>query len=358
MKSLKWAITIPKGLPVILNRPRQAFFATAFVGLVLIGPFAFGGISQPEIVPAGHPDSLRLERQIRQLFANLPERKAFKIWAPATKYAPAFLVELHGQDRLFSASANKAFILCDRLRQLDSPTVEEQLVSHELTLDQNVWSLGSSVFNPPNLSGLISERTAIEAMIAHSDNTATDMILEEAGPDRVRQFIGSIGLTSTMIPDSTRALAAYLLGAPNYKTVTWDELLSLLGKPFAHPALNDVETLASSANDLVSFYAQALQGSFFSNPQTLEQFRRILSLGDITYLVPFPLGANVFGKAGYFDSPGQHARCIAGGMYLQNRWVYFAAILNWDAAEVDDPTTVEAFFDALRSTIALVQSGL
>jgi hypothetical protein len=29
-----------------------------------------------------------------------------------------------------------------------------------------------------------------------------------------------------------------------------------------------------------------------------------LSLGDITYLVPFPLGSSVFGTAGYFDIPG------------------------------------------------------
>jgi beta-lactamase class A len=198
----------------------------------------------------------------------------------------------------------------------------------------------------------------MEAMITHSDNTATDMVLKEAGADNVRRFIASIGLKSTMIPDSTRVLAGYLLGAPNYKTITWDELLSLAGRPFAYPALNDVETLASSAGDLVSFYARALQGRFFRNRQPLQQFRRILLLGDITYMVPFPLGASVFGKAGYFDSRGQHARCIAGGMYFPDRWVYFATILNWDAAETDDPKTVEAYFRATRNAIALVQDGL
>jgi beta-lactamase class A len=82
--------------------------------------------------------------------------------------------------------------------------------------------------------------------------------------------------------------------------------------PLVHPALNDVETLSSSANDLVSFFSRALQGRIFAHPETLEQFRRILLLGDITYLVPFPPGASVFGKAGYFDSPGDHGRCIAG----------------------------------------------
>jgi beta-lactamase class A len=304
------------------------------------------------------PDYWRLEAEIQKLFTDLPQRKAFKIWAPATEDAPELLVELHSQKRLFSASTNKAFILCERLRQLDSPTIDSQLVSHEIPLDQSVWSFGSDIFNPPDLSGLVSERTAMEAMIIHSDNTATDMILKEAGPGKVRKFIASIGMKSTMIPDSTRALFAYAIGAPNYKTITWDELLAVATSPLVHPLLNDVETLSSSADDLVSFFSRALQGKFFQNPQTLQQFRRILSLEDITYLVPFPLGASVFGKAGYFDAAGEHGRCIAGGMYFPDRWVYFAMILNWDATEQNDPRTVAAYFRATREAIELVQDGL
>src|SRR4051794_16503226 len=101
----------------------------------------------------------------------------------------------------------------------------------------------------PDLTGTVSERTAMEAMISHSDNTGTDMILKSASPDKVRQFIASASLNSTMIPDSTRALFAYIYGAPNYATITWDALVSLAesGTPPVHPALNDVETLASSA---------------------------------------------------------------------------------------------------------------
>ncbi len=119
-----------------------------------------------------------------------------------------------------------------------------------------------------------------------------------------------------------------------------------------------MQTLASSANDLVSFYSRALAGKFFAHPHTLSQFRRILSLGDITHLVPFPIGMSVFGKAGYFDYPGEHARCIAGGMYFSNRWVYLASILNWDTAESDDAPTVAAYFRATRMAIDLVQGAL
>jgi beta-lactamase class A len=298
-----------------------------------------------------------LEAEIQELFQDLPDRKSFKIWAPRTGHDPEFLAEFHGNQRLFSASANKAFILCERLRQLDSPNIEEKLVTHEIELDRNIWSPGSVVFNPPDLTGLVSERTAMEAMIVHSDNTATDMILREATAKSVRRFLAAIDAKNTRIPDSTRALAGYLFGASNYKTITWEELIAL-NPIFAHPLLNDEQTLASSANDLVSFYAQALSGRFFRNRETLRQFRRILLLGDITDLVQFPIGINAFGKAGYIDSPGNHARCIAGGMYFPDRWVYFAMIINWDEAEVDDPETVTAYFRAIRKAIELVQRAL
>jgi beta-lactamase class A len=349
MKPLKCPIPLRQKRSSVRHRFRQIFLAIAIAGL---------GITAQ---PASAAEFSKVERQIQARFANLLERKALKIWSPpSTKRSGTLLVQLNAQQKLFTASANKVFILCERLRQLDSPSVEEELATNALILDQSVWSLGSPVFNPPDLSGTVNEQTAMEAMITHSDNTATDMILLQTGADRVRQFIASSLLFNTMIPDSTRALAGYLLGAPDYRTITWDELRSLIGRPFAFPALNNIETFSSSANDLVSFYERALQGKFFRNQQTLEQFRRIMSLGDITYIVPFPLGPNVFGKAGYFDSPGQHARCIAGGMYLSkpNRWVYFAAILNWDSPETDDPITVRIFFDALRGAIELVQGAL
>lgn len=291
------------------------------------------------------------------MFSDLPDRKAFKIWSPATKNGPEFLVQINEWKRMFTASTNKSFILCERLRQLDSPNIDKRLRDHKLRLDDSIWSPGSEIFDPPNLSGLVSERTAMEAMVVHSDNTGTDMVLKDAGAERVRKFIASIGLKSTEIPDSTRAFGAYVVGAPNYKTITWEELITYPPN-LVHPLLNDVETFASSSNDLVSFFSRALQGRFFSHRQTLEQFRRILLLGDINYLVRFPLGMSVFGKAGYADGPGTHARSIAGGVYFPDRWVYFSMILNWDAAEGEDPVTVEKFYTAIRRSMALLQETL
>lgn len=333
-----------------MNQSRRTIISTGSLGLSLL---AQAEHRQPK-------DYQSLESDLQVLFADLPDRKAFKIWAPATRGDPEFLAKLHSRKRLFSASTNKALIACERFRQLDSPDVAKTLATNTSSLDQAVWSPGSTVFNPPYLTGTVSERTAMEAMITHSDNTGTDILLKAAGHDKVLQLITSIGLSSTIIPDSTRALFAYIYGAPNYVSITWDELVSLVesGALPVHRALNDVETLASSADDLISFFSRALQGKFFRHRETLQEFRRILSLGDITYLVPFPLGASVFGKAGYYDSAGEHAYCISGGMYFPDRWVYFAMILNWDDPKLDDSETVAAFYRSIRNAVQLVQDAL
>jgi beta-lactamase class A len=51
---------------------------------------------------------------------------------------------------------------------------------------------------------LLQGRTALEAIILRSDNTATDMIFNLAGADNIRKFIAAAGLRKTRVPDNTR----------------------------------------------------------------------------------------------------------------------------------------------------------
>ena len=297
--------------------------------------------------------------QIIDLFEPLPGDKALKIFSPAAGGKPEFVVQLNSGKKLFVASAAKTFALCEALRQVDSPDVVKYLEATKLPLNASIWSQpGSPFFDPPNLKGIVSERAAMETMIMSSDNTATDMIFKVAGVDNIRAFIASLGLTQTIIPDSTRAFAAYLFGAKNYKSITWRELLEVIenGK-LEHPFLNDVETFASSADDFVSYYSLALQGAFFEHPETLNEFRRILSLCDFIYLVPLPLGVSAYAKSGDADVPDFHARSIAGGLFFSNRWVYFAFVLNWYTPNADDPKTVRKLFSAINRALTLVRNS-
>ncbi|MCW2239689.1 class A beta-lactamase-related serine hydrolase [Azospirillum canadense] len=332
---------------------RRAFLSVAATTAALAArpPIAFGAQSSSEPADIG--------ARILALFDPLPGDKSIKIWGPATDTASAFLVERNASARLFVGSAIKAFVLAERLRQLDSPTIVQTLQTQQIALDAGVWSPDSQTFNPPHLSGLVSERTALEAMIMHSDNTATDMELRQAGPDKVRSLITSMGLTSTSIPDSTRVFFGYLFGAPNYKEYSWSDVTALPDEaPVVHPPLNDTATLASSADDLVTFYSQALQGKLFTHAETLREFRRILMMGDAIFLIPLPLGVNAFAKGGSIDLPGHHALCIAGGMYCAHRWAYYSMIVNWSAPAQTDPATVSACAAALRQAFELVKDAL
>jgi beta-lactamase class A len=299
--------------------------------------------------------------QIVALFANLTGDTAFKILAQSAKGKPPFLAQLNSSRMLFVASAIKTFVLCEVLRQADSATVGDDLEHVPVTLDSTIWSPGSPTFNPPDVTGVVSERTAAEAMITRSDNTATDMMFKVAGADNVRSFIASAGLTSTLVPDSTRAFTAYLFGSDEYKTISWDDLETLIenadGK-VVRPFLNNVQTLASSADDLVSYYSRALQGAFFQHPETLNEFRRILTLCDFIYLVPLPLGVSAYAKSGNADTAGFHARSIAGGLLFGSQWVYFAFVINWYAQSDADPATVQQFFAAINQALTLVKSSL
>jgi beta-lactamase class A len=137
----------------------------------------------------------------------------------------------------------------------------------------------------------------------------------------VRRFIAAAGLHNTLVPDSTRVFFGYLFGATNYQDFTWDDLQNAIrnNDPIINSPFNKVETLASSADDLVSYYSRALQDAFFKNQQTLNEFCRILSLGNAIWLVPLPLGVSALVKAGSIDDPHFHCVSVSGGMFFSDR---------------------------------------
>jgi beta-lactamase class A len=62
------------------------------------------------------------------------------------------------------------------------------------------------------------------------------------------------------------------------------------GEPVRNPrsAMNDVETMQASAQDMVAWYQQSLGGAFFQNPRTLVEFKRIHGMADVIAFVAPP----------------------------------------------------------------------
>jgi beta-lactamase class A len=246
--------------------------------------------------------------------------------------------------RLFVGSAIKTFILAQYLRDVEVGRLSED---QQIPIDDKVRSLSSPVLL--NLSGTTPARSVLEAMITHSDNTATDAALALVGAARVRALIAEAGLQATQIPDSTRRLFSYLAGAPEGVDLGWEGAQRMATGALAGPArtpLNDHQTMASTAEDFVSWYRQALRGAFFKKPETLVEFKRIQSMADaIPEVVPPDTAA--YAKGGSIEWQGFHCFCLPGQMIVGKVPVAFCFTINWTGPN----DGVAAIFQAYKAAV-------
>jgi len=349
---------------------RRTALRTAGAGMVMTLGAArqASPVLAQEVTPvtAGVQDGL--SEEIIEVFKGLPGQQGVKLWAPPDAGRPAWSVELNPDERLFIASVFKGFVLAECLRleeeSLDphgTTPLADQLnarLAQQLPLDESVFSLVSPVMNPPYLTGQVTLRTALEAMIAHSDNTATDIVLRHVGPERVQSFIDGIGLRQSVIPASTRQFFGYVFGVEDWQATTWDQLQHPDPNATPRPILTDAITMASTPSELVSFYSRALPGEYFQSAETLSVFRAILAIGDAV-LLSMPLGVSGFGKGGSIDFNGSHVLTFAGGMYVPSRWVYFALLLNWTDDQGGMSTEVlPQYLAACKTVFTLVRDRL
>jgi beta-lactamase class A len=257
---------------------------------------------------------------------------------------------------LFTASAYKTFVLGQYLRDVEAGLLSED---EPLAIDDSVRDPSSPVFL--ELAGRTTARSVLEAMIAHSDNTATDIATEKVNADRVRALIAQAGLSSIRIPDSTRLFRSYILGAAAGVDLGWPGILHPPPGPRRSP-LNDVITLAGNARDFVSWYEQALRGVFFAKRETLIEFKRIQAMSEqIAKAVPPDTLA--YAKGGELPWPGLNTKSLAGQMVAGGDAptpVTFCFIVNWGGdISVEEFDEVEAeFFAAIEGVLGAVKQTL
>jgi beta-lactamase class A len=257
--------------------------------------------------------------------------------------------------QLFVGSAFKTFVLGQYLRDVEAGRLSGD---EPLAIDDGVRVPGSPVFL--GLAGTTPARSALKAMIAHSDNLATDAAMLKVGADRVRALMAEAGLRNTRIPTSTRRFFSYLVGAPEGVDLGWPGAERALEQPPGplRPALNGVETLASTAADMVSWYEQALEGRFFAEPATLTEFKRIQAMADaIARAVPPDTPA--YAKGGSIEFNGFNCVCFPGQMVMRGRGpVTFCFTVNWDNSEGGFPEVAGRFAQAVAGILAGVERGL
>jgi beta-lactamase class A len=243
----------------------------------------------------------------------------------------------------FVGSAIKTFILAEYLRQGLSETTP-------MTIDDGIRSVSSTVFGDETfggepdpdlkLDGQTLARNVLEAMISHSDNTATDATLAAVGVDNVRDLINEVGLPSVVIPDSTRQLFAYLASGQNVD-VDWQTLQQYVDNPpDPQPAINDQQSMLASASDMVRWYQTALLEPGFFTAGELTEFKRISGMADaLSRIVPDNLIS--YGKGGSITWNNFGALTVSAQMIMPTTdpaqpWVplTFSFDVNWGSSDL------------------------
>ena len=296
-----------------------------------------------------------LQTQLGQ-FKQFPGTKSFRI-----DIGDDTVASDSASTQFFVASAIKTLIVCQYLRDVEDERLSED---EQLPVDDSIRTDASPVLL--NLTGTTAGRSVLEAAITHSDNTATDIALLRVGPNRVRSFISAAGLNTTLIPDSTRRFFSYNVGAPPGVDIGWSGVQHVLtsrqlpGPP--RQPLNNQETLASSADDLVSYYKRALAGAFFTKPETLVEFKRIHLTNTF-----FPNDTVGYGKGGSgdwvadFSNVGDfHALSYAGQMVVGKIPVTFCFVVNWKSIDPnrDSSTLTPAFVGVVKGCMEAIKRGL
>jgi beta-lactamase class A len=322
---------------------------------------AFAGLAAPTLSLSATPGFAQDKNacvgvdEPRDQFLAMAGEKSFLIQVGGSH---SWRADYQPDKPLFIGSAFKSFVLTRYLQSVEMGAVS---LSDRLPINDDIRSLSSPVFGADadpakNLQGEVSARTLLEAMIAHSDNTAADAILRHVGVEQVRHFIAAAGLTATRIPDSTRRAFSYFGGAPPDTDQGWAGMKRIMAGEFFGPprsAVNDRQTMVSSATDMVSYYRRVLASEFFVNPNVLTEFKRISAMADmIAMVVPPDIAA--YAKGGSVDWQDFHAISSPGQMMLGRTPVTFCFTLNWTGPDDGVPKMLGGFKDAVAGMLKAV----
>lgn len=324
--------------------------------LIRLGAAALAApaIARPAMADIAEPaaDAGGLDTALAR-FLDLPGKKSYLLHVGPGGNSGRFS---HRPDLfLFTASAFKTFVLAQYLREVERGRLTE---AEEVPVDDSVRSPGSPVLI--DVTGKMPGRSILEAMIAHSDNTATDAAMRLVGADRVRRLIALAGLSSIRIPDSTRIFASYIVGAPAGVDYGWPGILEHLKHPrVIRPLLNRVMTLAGTTRDFVSWYEQALAGRFFLKPRSLTEFKRIQAMS-VQIVRAIPANTIAYAKGGEIpDFHGFNAKSFAGQIVAVNGTpITFAFVVNWQGPADEFPAIETEFFASIRATLRVLKRNL
>jgi CubicO group peptidase (beta-lactamase class C family) len=209
-------------------------------------------------------------------------------------------------------SCFKAFVAAECCRQVSEGLLTWDDPLH-LDPERRVPASARSEDWPDGSTVTLDE--AARAMIAVSDNTATDMVMDRIGHAPVVVLIGRLGLTNTVIPRRVRVVYA---------------------------RAEDVRPIAceSTMRDLARFYAAVLSPDSPLDERARSDFRRLMRQEDLEQGSTWPEGVECYRKSGSLEPPPMFAMAMAGAFAADHYQAEFAFAVNIETS--DDTAMADA----------------
>ena len=274
----------------------------------------------------------RWRERVQNMWAPLGEQCAFAAQHDGE------IVGFQEDVRFEVGSTFKAFVAAEYARQVASGDLDaDQRV--EIRPEDRVDS--SDMLDQLPDGATIPLQEAAEAMVAVSDNTATDLVLRAVGPDRVRQLLMDLGMSASSMPDSTRSIYERFKAEPGWRPVASQ----------------------TTMRDLTAFYSATVKDRALGEDAT-ERFFGLMRQEDLLQGAQWPDGVVCYRKSGLLEPPPLLAMGMGGAFVNADGEVTaFAFALNVEFpedAEIEDSPlepTVRTFSEGLRSSLHELAEG-
>jgi beta-lactamase class A len=192
---------------------------------------------------AADPQLAKLEREMERI----SKIAGGAVGACALHLETGHSVSLHGEERFPMASTYKVPIAVQLLHRIDAGelTLDRMIEVHAADLHPGSGTL-SDLFNKPGVA--LSIRNLMELMLLISDNSATDILLREAGgPEAVTARMRALGISGIDVNRPTALLIADWSGVKHvppqneWSPETWHKLLSGVPEAEARNAAADFD---------------------------------------------------------------------------------------------------------------------
>lgn len=239
-----------------------------------------------------------VDAELRGIWHSLGNTVAFRIERVADEGTT--VTRMHDTEAFEVGSCFKAIIAAECCRQADAGTIAW---NDGLVISAGDRVPGSECLDALPEGSVLTLREAVQAMLAVSDNTATDLVIRHIGIDNARALVETCGLQATEIPDSTATV---------YQQAT-DTV---------------VRACISTMRDLTQFYRAALADNGVLGPIARGQFLEVMRAEDEAQAATWPSGAVCLRKSGSLEPPPIFVQAIAGAFVRPSATTIFAFALN------------------------------